>query len=112
MTVAWDDMAGLSVLGVDRVVALEQRIAAEGTSLYELMKCAGAAVAEVVHAEAGAAEVVRPAVDAEVASDSCLGTLLGCGAGGQRQQWRGRLGGRLASSWLWRGRRVGDEGAC
>ncbi|NGM18138.1 NAD(P)H-hydrate epimerase [Eggerthellaceae bacterium zg-893] len=56
---AWDDAAGLPVLDVGQVVALEQRIAAEGTSLYELMRRAGAAVAEAACAETAAAEAAR-----------------------------------------------------
>ncbi len=59
VVVAWDDAAKLSVLDVDQVAALERRIAAEGTSLYELMKRAGAAVAEAVCAEMAAAEAAR-----------------------------------------------------
>ncbi|WP_165052136.1 MULTISPECIES: NAD(P)H-hydrate epimerase [unclassified Adlercreutzia] len=56
MVIPWDDAAELPVLDVGQVVALEQRIAAEGTSLYELMKRAGAAVVEVVCAETDAVE--------------------------------------------------------
>ncbi|WP_253904644.1 NAD(P)H-hydrate epimerase [Adlercreutzia sp. ZJ473] len=64
--IAWDDAAGLPVLDVGQVVELERRIAAEGASLYELMKRAGAAVAEAVCAEVEAIGAVRTKAAAEL----------------------------------------------
>lgn len=58
--VALNDVKPVSVMDVAEVVALEQRIAQEGTSLYTLMTRAGKAVAEAVrqHAPVGSRIVV------------------------------------------------------
>ena len=57
---ALNDVKPVSVMDVAEVVALEQRIAQEGTSLYTLMTRAGKAVAEAVcqHAPVGSYVVV------------------------------------------------------
>ncbi|WP_241157256.1 NAD(P)H-hydrate epimerase [Adlercreutzia sp. ZJ242] len=89
--IAWDDSAGLPVLDVSQVVELERRIAAEGTSLYELMKRAGAAVAEAVCAEMEAIGAVRAkaaaglevaAPDAAAPGPSSVVVLAGSGNNG------------------------------
>lgn len=57
---ALNDVKPVPVMDVAEVVALEQRIAQEGTSLYTLMTRAGKAVAEAVrqHAPVGSNVVV------------------------------------------------------
>ena len=57
---ALNDVKPVPVMDVAEVVALEQRIAQEGTSLYTLMTRAGKAVAEAVcqHAPVGSYVVV------------------------------------------------------